>query len=164
MMGVQSRKSFFVIFLVDFLLVQDAREKGITSVSLEATETDRPLYEKYGFSGVNEESFCILMYYRYSLLKSGDSGRNFRRENMFEIRKKSNEAAPVLQHSDRVFHDALVDGRRRYHVSRDDGEDYDIVYTKNFDYILPMMPEAYRYIEVYWDFLKYDENDMSSVV
>ena len=27
-----------------------------------------------------------------------------------------------------------------------------------------MMPEAYRYIEVYWDFFKYDENDMSSVV
>lgn len=41
---------------------------------------------------------------------------------MFEIREKSNEAAPVLQHSDRVFHDALADGERRYHVRRDDGE------------------------------------------
>ena len=74
---------------------------------------------------------------------------------MFEIREKSSEEATVLRHSEAVFHDALADGKRRYHVSRDGGEDYDIVYTKNFDYVLPMMPEAYRYIEVYWDFLKY---------
>lgn len=83
---------------------------------------------------------------------------------MFEINKKSDEEAPVLKHSDRVFHDALADGKRRYHVCRDFGEDYDIVYTKNFDYVLPMMPESYRYIEVYWDFLKYDESDMTSIV
>ena len=31
------------------LLVQDAREKGITAISLEATDMGRPLYEKYGF-------------------------------------------------------------------------------------------------------------------
>lgn len=83
---------------------------------------------------------------------------------MFEIREKTNEEAPVLKHSAGVFHDALMGGKRLYHVIRGDGEDYDIVYTKNFDYILPMMPEAYRHIEVFWDFLKYDEDDMSSIV
>ena len=42
------------------LLVQDAREKGITSVSLEATAAGRPLYEKYGFSGMKDEMELIL--------------------------------------------------------------------------------------------------------
>ena len=37
------------------LLVGDAREKGICSVSLEATEMGRPLYEKYGFVPVDSE-------------------------------------------------------------------------------------------------------------
>jgi len=31
------------------LLVQDAKEQGVTSISLEATEMGKPLYEKYGF-------------------------------------------------------------------------------------------------------------------
>ena len=42
------------------LLIQDAREKGLASVSLEATETGRPLYEKYGFSGMKDEMELIL--------------------------------------------------------------------------------------------------------
>ena len=37
------------------LLVRDAREKGITCISLEATEAGRPLYEKYGFSAMTSE-------------------------------------------------------------------------------------------------------------
>ena len=31
------------------LLVQDARGRGLTAISLEATDMGRPLYEKYGF-------------------------------------------------------------------------------------------------------------------
>ena len=37
------------------LLVADARKRGITSISLEATDMGRPLYEKYGFIKMNDE-------------------------------------------------------------------------------------------------------------
>ncbi len=37
------------------LLVQDARSKGITAISLEATDMGRPLYEKYGFTQMEHE-------------------------------------------------------------------------------------------------------------
>ena len=37
------------------LLVTDAKEKGITAISLEATDMGRPLYEKYGFIKMNNE-------------------------------------------------------------------------------------------------------------
>lgn len=37
------------------LLVTDAKEKGITAISLEATDMGRPLYEKYGFVKMNDE-------------------------------------------------------------------------------------------------------------
>lgn len=42
------------------LLIQDARIKGITAVSLEATDSGRPLYEKYSFSNMNDEMELIL--------------------------------------------------------------------------------------------------------
>ena len=37
------------------LLVADAKNKGITAISLEATEMGRPLYEKYDFLKMNDE-------------------------------------------------------------------------------------------------------------
>lgn len=37
------------------LLVADAKEKGVTAISLEATDMGRPLYEKFGFVKMNDE-------------------------------------------------------------------------------------------------------------
>lgn len=37
------------------LLVNEAKDKGITNISLEATYAGRPLYEKYGFVKMNDE-------------------------------------------------------------------------------------------------------------
>lgn len=37
------------------LLVAEAKKKGVSAISLEATDMGRPLYEKYGFIKLNEE-------------------------------------------------------------------------------------------------------------
>lgn len=37
------------------LLVGEAKKKGITAISLEATDMGRPLYKKYGFVKMNDE-------------------------------------------------------------------------------------------------------------
>ena len=37
------------------LLVCEAKKEGVTAISLEATKQGRPLYEKYGFSGMKDE-------------------------------------------------------------------------------------------------------------
>lgn len=37
------------------MLVEAAKNKGITAISLEATDMGRPLYEKYGFTKMNSE-------------------------------------------------------------------------------------------------------------
>ena len=37
------------------ILVKDIKSKGITEISLEATDMGRPLYEKYGFVAADNE-------------------------------------------------------------------------------------------------------------
>ena len=37
------------------MLINDNKNKGITAISLEATDMGRPLYEKYGFIKMNDE-------------------------------------------------------------------------------------------------------------
>ena len=37
------------------MLIRDAKNKGVTAISLEATDMGRPLYEKYGFVKMNDE-------------------------------------------------------------------------------------------------------------
>lgn len=37
------------------MLIKDIKNRGITSISLEATEMGRPLYKKYGFVSMNNE-------------------------------------------------------------------------------------------------------------
>lgn len=37
------------------MLIKDTKSKGISAISLEATDMGRPLYEKYGFVKMNDE-------------------------------------------------------------------------------------------------------------
>ena len=37
------------------MLIRDAKNRGVTAISLEATDMGRPLYEKYGFIKMNDE-------------------------------------------------------------------------------------------------------------
>ncbi|MCI8950653.1 MAG: GNAT family N-acetyltransferase [Lachnospiraceae bacterium] len=37
------------------LLIEEAKNKGVTHISLEATEMGRPLYERYGFVSMKDE-------------------------------------------------------------------------------------------------------------
>lgn len=40
------------------LLIEEAREKGVTEISLDATEEGRPLYQRCGFAGSSE---CMVL-------------------------------------------------------------------------------------------------------
>ena len=45
------------------LLVNDAREQGVSQIALEATDMGRPLYEKYGFVKMEDEMELKLKHY-----------------------------------------------------------------------------------------------------
>ena len=48
------RRQGIAIHTLD-LLVNDAREQGVSQIALEATDMGRPLYEKYGFVKMEDE-------------------------------------------------------------------------------------------------------------
>ncbi len=48
------RRKGIAIKILD-ILVKESNNKGITAISLEATDKGRPLYEKYGFVKMNNE-------------------------------------------------------------------------------------------------------------
>lgn len=41
---------------------------------------------------------------------------------MFEIKEKSKETLETLIHGDNVFHDALKGGKKKYHVTNQNGD------------------------------------------
>lgn len=51
---IKYRRNGIALKLLD-MLVEAAKNKGITAISLEATDMGRPLYEKYGFTKMNSE-------------------------------------------------------------------------------------------------------------
>ena len=82
---------------------------------------------------------------------------------MFKIVPKADCEAPVLKHSENVFHEALQGQGKYYHVIAEDGLAYDISYCKNND----MLPDNYRKtkkgIDVYPSYLTYDEKDLAQL-
>ena len=78
---------------------------------------------------------------------------------MFEILPRKNIEAPTLNHSQNIFHEALNDGGKYFHVA----QDYDISYTPNNDFV----PESYKRIkqgiEIYPPYLTYDENAVDTL-
>ncbi len=53
----QYRRQGIALKMLD-LLVDEAKKKGVTEISLDATEMGRPLYKRYGFVESNE---CMVM-------------------------------------------------------------------------------------------------------
>ena len=82
---------------------------------------------------------------------------------MFKIIPTADCDAPLLKHSENVFHEALQKQGKYYHVITDGGRDYDISYIKNND----MLPDNYRNtkkgIDVYPSYLVYDEKDLEQL-
>lgn len=82
---------------------------------------------------------------------------------MFNIIPKADCAATVLKHGENIFHEALNDGGKYFHVVTEDGQSYDIAYIKNND----LVPENYRNakkgIDIYPSYLEYDENNLNTL-
>ena len=78
---------------------------------------------------------------------------------MNRIEEKDNSESPVLKNSPEVFHEAVRDKEKRYHVINDNGEDYDLVYIKNDDLELDKPDEIlFDLNSDYIDFIYNEEN------
>ncbi len=81
---------------------------------------------------------------------------------MFKIFQRAARDATELKHGANIFHEALNNGEKYFHVT-DGGQRYDLAYIKNND----MLPENYRKvkkgIDVYPSYLNYDENDIENL-
>lgn len=80
---------------------------------------------------------------------------------MFVIEMPDHSECRTLPHSDRVFHEALADGEKRYHIKNSGGEDYDIVHIDN-DTLKSAMP-GYADISAFPSYDIYDEYDKESI-
>ena len=69
--------------------------------------------------------------------------------------------AKTLEHCHNIFHTALADGERYYHVHNDKGQDYDISYKGNTEWIGKFIPSHLG--KVVPEYLTYDEDDKDSI-
>ena len=58
------------------MLIKDAKSKGISAISLEATDMGRPLYEKYGFVKMNNEVELLETSVGFSNESTGGKSQN----------------------------------------------------------------------------------------
>ena len=67
----------------------------------------------------------------------------------------------TLSHSPNVFHEALKDGEKYYHVKNDNGDDYDILYKGNTEWFGDRLP---KYVDkMIPEYLSYDEGDRDTL-
>lgn len=77
---------------------------------------------------------------------------------MFSIEEVNNEVkCKTLEHSANIFHEALSDGERYYHVHNPAGQDYDIQYKGNTEWFRDKLPSYVG--KILPEYIEYDEND-----
>ncbi|MBQ8942273.1 MAG: hypothetical protein IJ062_10605 [Firmicutes bacterium] len=81
---------------------------------------------------------------------------------MFKILEVSDRKAPVLEHSDDVFHRALADGGDYYHVKCDFG-DYDIEYIENDEALNNEILKKSGVVKFLPSYRHYDETDTDTL-
>lgn len=82
---------------------------------------------------------------------------------MFKIIPKKDCNATTLKHGENIFHEALAKKENYYHVITESGQNYDLAYIENDE----MIPENYRNakkgLEIYPQYLNYDENSTDTL-
>lgn len=83
---------------------------------------------------------------------------------MFDIIKKDEKIeASTLKHGKDVFHEALAGNMSYYHVSNQEGADYDLKYTKNNDLVPQNYRENKKGIDIYPSYREYNETDVENI-